>query len=292
MSDPINEISAALAAAQSEMQNPAFDNVNPHFKSKFASLAAVRKAVIPVLAKHGISLTQALTTRTAVEKDVIFFDEREVDGKKVYERSFHDVNVTWVGCIVTLYHSSGQSLTFPSFEIPAGESTPQQVCGASTYVRRYTMQAVAAVVGEEDDDAESVSRPRPASTYKAPGSPQPRPTANPAPTAQPAAKAPATATAALKNWRGRSYSEWGTLTNDAQTAAGDISTAQVKELLDLGKALGKSPPMLAREIQLNWAEALMAAGAPIVEQVWQVDAPTAAEVLTHYRAAAKALVPA
>src|SRR5688572_15429047 len=139
--DPVNEIAAALAAAQAEMQNPGFDSTNPHFKSKFASLAAVRKAVVPVLAKHGISITQALTTRTAVEKDVIFFDEKVVDGAKVYERSFHDVNVTWVGCTVTLYHSSGQTLSFPPFEIPAGESTPQQVCGASTYVRRYTMQA-------------------------------------------------------------------------------------------------------------------------------------------------------
>lgn len=48
------EISAALAAAQAEMKNPSFDSTNPHFRNKFASLAAIRNAVVPVFAKHGL----------------------------------------------------------------------------------------------------------------------------------------------------------------------------------------------------------------------------------------------
>src|SRR6185503_5817578 len=273
--DPVNEIAAALAAAQAEMQNPGFDSTNPHFKSKFASLAAVRKSVVPVFAKHGISVTQALTTRTAVEKDVIFFDEKVVDGvvvmhggKPLYERSFHDVNVCWVGCVVTLYHASGQSIAFPPFEAPAGDMTAQGVAAASTYLRRYSLQSIAGVVGDDDTDGNDAQPPPRASTYKAPGSPQPRPAAAPAPVAQPAAKPAGVTTGPLKNWRGRDYQAWLSNTSDAQTAQGDISTEQVKELLALGKALNKSPAMLAREIQTNWIEALIAAGCPEVKEIW------------------------
>jgi len=55
---PTRTLYQALSAAQAEMRNPTFDKVNPHFKSKFASLAAVRDAVVPVLARHGIAMTQ------------------------------------------------------------------------------------------------------------------------------------------------------------------------------------------------------------------------------------------
>ena len=61
-------IAGALAKAQAEMSNPSFDSQNPHFKNRFASLAAVRNAVIPVLSKHGICLTQnIITTETGIE---------------------------------------------------------------------------------------------------------------------------------------------------------------------------------------------------------------------------------
>ena len=79
-------IAEAVAAAQLEMQNPGFDMVNPHFRNKYASLAAVRDAVIPVFAKHGVALIQDLKTG---------------------ERS---VSVT-----THLYHKSGQTLTFGEF---------------------------------------------------------------------------------------------------------------------------------------------------------------------------------
>ena len=57
-SEQTDKIDAALAKAQAEMTNPVYDSTNPHFKSKYASLAGVRNAIIPVFAKHGVACVQ------------------------------------------------------------------------------------------------------------------------------------------------------------------------------------------------------------------------------------------
>lgn len=120
------EIAKALAAAQGELQNPHMDSSNPHFKSKFASLKAVRNAVVPTFAKHGIALVQELVN---------------IDGG--------------VGCVVHLYHESGESLRFGPLVMPAGKSDAHGMGSAATYSRRYSLMSVAGVVGDEDDDANS-----------------------------------------------------------------------------------------------------------------------------------------
>ena len=125
---PLNEIGAALAKAQAEMSNPKFDKTNPHFRNKFASLAAVRDAVVPVLAKHGISCLQ---------------DLRNVTGG--------------VACSTILLHTSGQSITFGPLEMPVSKNDAQGFGSAATYARRYHLMAVANVVGDEDDDANSAT---------------------------------------------------------------------------------------------------------------------------------------
>lgn len=122
--EPIGELAAALAKAQVEMSNPKFDKTNPHFKNKFASLAAVRDAVIPILAKHGIACVQDLV---------------DVDGG--------------VACMTRLYHSSGQVLAFGPLRMPVSKPDAQGFGSAATYARRYHLMAVANVVGDEDDDA-------------------------------------------------------------------------------------------------------------------------------------------
>jgi hypothetical protein len=116
-------ISKALVAAQLEMKNPAFDTTNPHFKSRFASLAAVRNAVIPVLAKHGITATQELTT---------------VEGG--------------IACLTILTHESGQYFEFGPLVMPASKVDAQGFGSAGTYCKRYGLMAAAGVVGDEDDD--------------------------------------------------------------------------------------------------------------------------------------------
>jgi len=53
-----NTLAEALAAAQLEITDPAKDAVNPHFRSRYADLATVLKTVRPVLARHGLAITQ------------------------------------------------------------------------------------------------------------------------------------------------------------------------------------------------------------------------------------------
>jgi K+-transporting ATPase ATPase A chain len=58
------ELNKALAAAQAEMRNPGLERTNGAFKgSRYADLAAVRAAVIPVFAKHGLAVCQVPVER-------------------------------------------------------------------------------------------------------------------------------------------------------------------------------------------------------------------------------------
>lgn len=120
-SETISSLAKALIAAQAEMKNPAFDATNPHFKSKYASLASVRAAVLPCLNKHGLTVTQLLSN---------------TDGE--------------VTCETILIHESGEyigsSLTI------AGKRDAHGAGSAATYARRYTLQAIVGVVGDDDDD--------------------------------------------------------------------------------------------------------------------------------------------
>jgi len=120
----INELAAALVKAQAELKNPKLDSTNPHFRSKFASLACVRDTVIPTLAKHGIAVVQNLVT-----------------------------NEHGVGCETVLLHSSGQSMKFGPLFLPASKHDPQGFGSCATYARRYALMAALCVVGDEDDDA-------------------------------------------------------------------------------------------------------------------------------------------
>lgn len=124
----VGTIAEALCAAQIEMRNPGFDATNPHFKSKFVSLAAVRNAVIPVLAKHGISVTQDLTT---------------INGG--------------IGCKTILTHKSGQYMAFGPLVLPPTKADAQGFGSAATYARRYSLMAIAGIVGDEDDDGNAAA---------------------------------------------------------------------------------------------------------------------------------------
>jgi hypothetical protein len=142
MSDAqVPALAGALAKAQLEMKNPGFDSTNPHFKSRYASLASVRDAVVSVLAKHGIAVVQELTT--------------SADG---------------VSCVTRLMHASGEVLQVAPLTIPLAKRDAHGIGAASTYARRYALMAVAGVVGDEDDDGNAVAeKPK----YAVPPAPPP-----------------------------------------------------------------------------------------------------------------------
>jgi hypothetical protein len=125
----LQELAAALAAAQREMNNPRLDSVNPHFKSRFASLAGVRDCVREPLARHGLSYVQLLGS-----------------------------SADMVTCETVLMHKSGQWIS-GTFGVAPTKRDPQGMGSAATYARRYSLMAIVGVVGDDDDDGNASSAP-------------------------------------------------------------------------------------------------------------------------------------
>lgn len=121
-SEALNELATALAKAQGKMTNATLNKVNPHFKSKYADLAAIRDAVTLPLASEGIAVLQ-----------VVGSDE---GGSYLTTR---------------LVHTSGQWVE-SIHPLPA-TAKPQEFGSALTYARRYSLAAICGISAEEDDDA-------------------------------------------------------------------------------------------------------------------------------------------
>lgn len=123
----INEIAAALAKAQGEIQNPAKNRVNPHFKSKYADIADGLDVIRPTLSKHGIAIVQAT--------------EWQEDGMVILR--------------TRMVHSSGQ---FFESTYPVGRFVKHQELGASlTYAKRQALFSIVGVAGDDDDDGNSAT---------------------------------------------------------------------------------------------------------------------------------------
>lgn len=125
-SEQLGALAKALAKAQSELQDAKKDSTNPHFKSKFASLASVRAAVTPALASCGLAVVQ----------------------------TFEPIGVDSV-CVVTwLLHESGQWLR-SRLTMPVAKKDAQGIGSAATYARRYSLAAITGIATDDDDDGEA-----------------------------------------------------------------------------------------------------------------------------------------
>lgn len=128
-SEEINELAAALAKAQGEIQNVAKDKEG--YGYKYADLAAVLDIARPVLSKHGIALIQ-----TAGYADQC-------------------VSVTTM-----LAHQSGQwvsaTITMP-LQTGKGLSHAQAIGSVITYARRYLLAAMVGIAQEDNDAAAAVA---------------------------------------------------------------------------------------------------------------------------------------
>lgn len=123
-SETLNEFAGALAKAQGEMENATLNKINPHFKSKYADLAAIRDAIVPSLAKNGIAVLQAIDS----DEGGPFLSTR-------------------------LVHSSGQWVE-SIYPLPAN-AKPQEFGSALTYGKRYSLASLCGISADEDDDANS-----------------------------------------------------------------------------------------------------------------------------------------
>lgn len=128
MSEQTPNLNKAMNKAREEISNPKFDSENPHFRNKFASLKSVIEATIPVAARHGIAVFQELVTTES-----------------------------GIGCVTWLCHESGEEKKFGPYVNKPTKLDPQGEASASTYARRYALQAVFGVVGEADDDGNAAS---------------------------------------------------------------------------------------------------------------------------------------
>lgn len=131
-SESIDKLAEALSAAQAEFASVQLNKSNPHFKSKYADLSAIREATKDPLSKHGIALLQSPSW---------------VDGR---------VSIT-----TKLLHKSGQWIEGELSIKPERGDTPQAIGSAITYGRRYGLSAMLGIVADEDDDAEGSMKPRP-----------------------------------------------------------------------------------------------------------------------------------
>tara|TARA_R110002110_G_scaffold415850_1_gene657992 strand:+ start:23149 stop:23670 length:522 start_codon:yes stop_codon:yes gene_type:complete len=128
-SESIKELATALNKAQNEMGGAIKDANNPFFKSKYADLGSVVKAIKEPFANNGLSYSQFPIT----------------DGDRV-------------GIDTILMHSSGEWLS-QSFTVKLTKQDAQGAGSAITYCRRYGLQAIAGVPSEDDDGQAASKQP-------------------------------------------------------------------------------------------------------------------------------------
>ena len=127
-SDPLNELAAALAAAQALIVGAVKDSENPFFQSSYPDLASVWDACRLPLTTNGIAVIQSPSTEGArVSVDTL------------------------------LVHTSGQWV-HGSVSVTAKEDSPQAVGSAITYLRRYALQSFAGIAPIDDDGEAAEAR--------------------------------------------------------------------------------------------------------------------------------------
>lgn len=123
-------IASALVKAQKEFGPALKSSTNPHFKSKYADLAACVEAVIDGLNNNGIALIQGM---------------HECADGVIVETVF--------------VHESGEQFSAGKLHVPAAKQDPQGYGSALTYARRYSLMA-ACGIAPEDDDGNAAKAPK------------------------------------------------------------------------------------------------------------------------------------
>lgn len=125
----MKQIATAFIKAKKSF-GPALKSANnPHFKTRYADLAACLEAVDDALLENGIAL---------------------------YQETFEDA--TGVTVETVLLHESGEAIRSGKLHVPAAKQDPQGYGSALTYARRYSLMAACGIAAE-DDDGNAASRP-------------------------------------------------------------------------------------------------------------------------------------
>ncbi len=163
-------LAEALAAAQAQMSNAQKNAKNPHFKTNYADLSAVRDVVLPAMNENGIAVVQ------------------HVDGS--------DGSCT----VRTVLYYGSESLEAGNCTLRIdGRNAPQAVGSITTYLRRYQLAAVGGIA-QADDDAQSVPAQRQQRQQRQPAPARPGPKASVGPCPCPMCGG--------KTWDNRAYRAW------------------------------------------------------------------------------------
>lgn len=118
----MKQIYAAFVKAQTGFAPALKTSTNPHFKSKYADLAACVEAVIDSLNANGIGLVQ----KTAMDESGVTVETHFV-------------------------HESGETFSGGPLHVPAAKNDPQGYGSALSYARRYSLMAACGIAPEDDD---------------------------------------------------------------------------------------------------------------------------------------------
>jgi len=147
----VKQIATALVKAQKEFGPALKTSTNPHFRSKYADLAACVEAVIDALNNNGIYLMQMThETPDGAMAETVFL------------------------------HESGEMLSAGKLFFPASKHDAQGYASSLSYVRRYSLMA-ACGIAPEDNDGNAASKPAPKPVPKVEPKPEPKVEAKPEP---------------------------------------------------------------------------------------------------------------
>jgi hypothetical protein len=128
----MQKIATALVKAQKAFGPALKTSTNPHFKSKYADLAACVEAVIDALNENGIALIQ---------------QSHECADGVIVETLF--------------IHESGETISGGKLHFLAPKNDPQGFMSALTYARRGSLMAACGIAPEDDDANRAVQSPKP-----------------------------------------------------------------------------------------------------------------------------------
>lgn len=126
-SESIKALAKALVLASPNMVAPHKNKTNPHFKNKYADLAAVKSSYQVALQEAGLSVVSALALKDSV-----------------------------LTLTTTVVHAESAEFIASDFPIPAGLKA-QEIGSAVSYGRRYNVCSLLDIVAEDDDDGEAAS---------------------------------------------------------------------------------------------------------------------------------------
>lgn len=118
----MKSIAAAFVRAKKEFSPAIKNSSNPHFKSRYADLAACIEAVDDAFLNNGIVM---------------------------YQETFDDQAGVTVETV--LLHESGEMLRCGKLHVPAPKNDPQGYGSALSYARRYSLMAACGIAPEDDD---------------------------------------------------------------------------------------------------------------------------------------------